>query len=68
MEQCYWHGNDAWVIDKEDGCYTILVGSYTREEAETIAEGLANDDSDMWDKYGDYVVYAEQEEYDEQQQ
>lgn len=63
---CYWHGNDAVILqgNKKDG-YTILVGSYSEKEIEKVKK-LVREDRPLGE-YDDYVVFAEPEEFREQQ-
>lgn len=67
LKSGYWHGNDAWIIsgNKTDG-YAILVGVFTEEEATEVKTLLENEDPQV-EEYNDYIVYAEHDEWEEQQ-
>ena len=61
----YWHGEDAWILEgsAREG-YNILVGGHTSEEANAVLLRLKEDKS-IGD-YDDYVVFAEPDEWKEQ--
>lgn len=66
LREADWHGDRAWVIDgnRRDG-YTLLVGGHSLLEALRVAwrnrSGLPLGD------YEDFVVFADPEEFQEQQ-
>lgn len=66
LKSGYWHGSDAWILDgsKSDGGYTILVGGYSEDDAKKVKK-LVRDDKPLG-KYEDDVVYAEYDEWKEQ--
>ena len=65
LKMGYWHGEDAWILDgnKNDG-YMILIGGYDETEAKKV-KALVKRDAPLG-KYGDYVIYADPDEWKEQ--
>lgn len=65
LKSGYWHGDDAWILDgsKKDG-YTILVGGYNEQDAKKV-QRLLKQEKPLGD-YEDYVVFAEPDEWKEQ--
>lgn len=65
LESGYWHGDDAWILDKKGDSLVVLVGGYSEKDALKIKKlvdankDLGNDD--------DYVLFIDQEDWDEQQ-
>ena len=64
LDRGYWHGEDAWVLLKFAGERVLLVGGHTEEEAQKV-RSLLKKDQPLGD-YEDYVVYADREEWKEQ--
>ena len=67
MKTCYWHGNDATIIggNKREG-YVLLVGSFTDDEARKVKKLLEKEDPQL-EKYGEQIVFAEPDEWEQQQ-
>ena len=59
-----WHGEDAWVLYDDGHELTILVGGHTLEIALEVKERC---DADMPSLYDNYIVWADVEEWTEQQ-
>lgn len=64
FEQGSWHGDDAWVLDRDNDGVTILIGSYSEKEVKDIYKLYQKDDP----KIEDYEIeYVENDEWEEQQ-
>lgn len=65
MIQGGWHGDDAWILsgNRKEG-YTILVGGHNEEEAKEVRK-LVNQDKPLGE-YEDFVIFAEPDEWKEQ--
>ena len=60
-----WHGQDAWVLFDDGSELTLLVGGYTLEQALEVKECC---DVDMSSPYDGDVMFADAEEWVEQQE
>lgn len=65
LESGYWHGDDAWILDKQGDSLVVLVGGYSEKEALKIKK-LVDANKDLGDD-DDYVIFIDQDEWDEQQ-
>lgn len=66
LDQGFWHGSDAWVLDTDATGVTILVGGYSKKEALKVQK-LVQKDKDLGE-YSDDVVYVETDEWEEEQE
>lgn len=55
----YWHGYDAWVVavDEDGNPDVLLLGDFSREEAETVAQALFDENQDILSEVDDYLEY-----------
>lgn len=66
LDSGYWHGNDAWVLYNDGSQVIILVGGHSLSEALKVKKLV--DNCQPLGKYLDYVVFADIEEWQEQQE
>lgn len=66
LDSGYWHGNDAWVLYNDGSQVIILVGGHSLSEALKVKKLV--DNCQPLGKYLDYVVFADIEEWLEQQE
>lgn len=64
FEQGSWHGDDAWILDRDKDGVTILIGSYSEKEVKDIYKLYQKDDPDI-EEYE--IEYVENDEWEEQQ-
>ena len=62
LDSGYWHGEDAWVLYDDGHELFILIGGHTLEDAIKVKERY-----DEYMPYDDYIVWADVEEWIEQQ-
>lgn len=65
LEQGYWLGQDAWVLDTDATGLTILVGEYSEKEALKVQK-LVQKGKDLGE-YSDDVIYVETFEWEAEQ-
>ena len=67
FESGAWHGNNAYVLYDDGDEVTIIVGDYNDSELKKILKGFESDSPEFEDKYGEYVVTVDKNEWEEQQ-
>lgn len=67
MKKGNWHGENAAVLHEDEFSVMFLIGKYEPSEFERIKQGIDNEDPEICEEYGDWILEVDREEWEEQQ-